>query len=97
VTAEDITRFSFENVAENLAVLENDQAEVLELQLEPTSTMAGQTIQSLDTELDGRFVIGAITREGSLITPRGDTELHVGDKIVVFVETSFADDLMAAV
>ena len=97
VTAEDITRFSFENVAENLAVLENDQAEVLELQLEPTSTMAGQTIQSLDTELDGRFVIGAITREGSLITPRGDTELHVGDKIVVFVETSSADDLMAAV
>lgn len=97
VTAEDITRFSFENVADNLAVLENDQAEVLELQLEDDSEMVGKTIVELDTDLDGRFVIGAITREGSLITPRGDTELRVGDKIVVFVETSFADDLMAAI
>lgn len=97
VTAEDITRFSFENVAENLAVLENDQAEVLELQLDSESSMVGKTIMELDTELDGRFVVGAITRDGSLITPRGDTEIHAGDKIVVFVETSFADELMAAV
>ncbi|MFT4946698.1 MAG: trk system potassium uptake protein TrkA [Natronomonas sp.] len=97
VTAEDITRFSFENVAENLAVLENDQAEVLELQIDEDSTMAGKTIQELDGELAGRFVVGAITREGSLITPRGSTELHAGDKIVVFVETAFADELMAAV
>jgi trk system potassium uptake protein TrkA len=97
VTAEDITRFSFENVAENLAVLENDQAEVLELQLNGDSKMVGKTIIALDKELNGRFVVGAITREGSLITPRGNTELHAGDKIVVFVETSFADDLMAAV
>ncbi len=97
VTAEDITRFSFENVAENLAVLENDQAEVLELQLDSESSIVGKTIMELDTELDGRFVVGAITRDGSLITPRGDTEIHAGDKIVVFVETSFADELMAAV
>ncbi|WP_336325927.1 Trk system potassium transporter TrkA [Halovenus sp. HT40] len=97
VTAEDITRFSFENVAENLAVLENDQAEVLELQLEADSEMVGKTIRGLDADLDGRFVVGAITREGSLITPRGDTELRAGDKIVVFVETSFAEELMAVV
>jgi trk system potassium uptake protein TrkA len=97
VTAEDITRFSFESVADNLAVLENDQAEVLELQIDSDSPVVGKTIQELDTELDGRFVVGAITREGSLITPRGDTGLHAGDKIVVFVETCFADDLTAAV
>jgi trk system potassium uptake protein TrkA len=96
VTAEDITRFSFESVADNLAVLENDQAEVLELQIDNDSPVVGKTIQELDTELDGRFVVGAITREGSLITPRGDTGLHAGDKIVVFVETCFADDLTAA-
>ena len=96
VTAEDITRFSFENVAENLAVLENDQAEVLELQVDGESSVVGKTILELDTELDGRFVVGAITREGSLITPRGNTELHAGDKVVVFVETSFADELIGA-
>ncbi|MXR51095.1 Trk system potassium transporter TrkA [Halovenus sp. WSH3] len=96
VTAEDITRFSFENVAENLAVLENDQAEVLELQIDADSALAGKTIRELDAELDGRFVVGAITREGSLITPRGDTEIRAGDKVVIFVESEFADELMAA-
>ena len=94
VTAEEITRFSFESVAENLAVLENDQAEVLELELTADSGMIGKTLEELDRELDGQFVVGAITRDNSFVTPRGDTVLEVGDHVVVFVETEFADDLM---
>lgn len=94
VTAEEITRFSFESVAENLAVLENDQAEVLELELTGDSGMVGKTLQELDRELDAQFVVGAITRENTFVTPRGDTVLEAGDHVVVFVETEFADDLM---
>jgi len=97
VTAEEITRFSFENTAENLAVLEDDQAEVLELELDPDSSMVGKTLIELDSELDGQFVFGAITRDNSFITPRGDTELKARDHVVVFVETSFADAFMASV
>jgi trk system potassium uptake protein TrkA len=96
VTAEEITRFSFENTAENLAVLEDDQAEVLELELDTESSMVGKTLKELDTELDGQFVFGAITRDNSFITPRGDTELKPGDHVVVFVETSFADTFMSS-
>jgi len=92
-TAEEITRFSFESVAENLAVLENDQAEVLELQLGKESQLVGKPIRDLDQEIDSQFVIGAIARGQSLITPRGDTELRPGDHIVVFVET----DTVAAI
>lgn len=95
VTAEEITRFSFVSVAENLAVLENDQAEVLELELDTDSSIVGKTLQELDRELDGQFVIGAITRKNTFITPRGETTFESGDHIIVFVETRFADELMS--
>jgi trk system potassium uptake protein TrkA len=95
VTAEEITRFSFESVAENLSVLENDQAEVLELELDSDSSMVGYTIRELDSELSGQFVVGAITRDGALITPRGDTTLEAGDHVIIFVQTSFADEIIA--
>jgi trk system potassium uptake protein TrkA len=94
-TAEEITRFSFESVAENLAVLENDQAEVLELQLGADSGLVGTPIEELDTDIEGQFVIGAIARGRSLITPRGDTVLRPGDHIVVFVESRHANGITA--
>jgi len=96
-TAEEITRFSFESIAENLAVLENDQAEVLELQLGPDSGLVGKPIRQLDEEIAGQFVIGAVTRGRTLITPRGDTELRPGDHIVVFVETDAVNEITALV
>jgi trk system potassium uptake protein TrkA len=95
VTAEEIIRFSFESVAENLAVLENDRAEVVELELTADSELVGRTIQELATELDGSFVIGAISRDYELVIPRGQTRLQEGDHVVVFAETSFVTDLTA--
>ena len=95
VTAEEIIRFSFESVAENIAVLENDQAEVLELELDADCALVGRPIQELVTEIDAKFVIGAIVRDRRHVTPRGDTVLRPGDHIVVLVETSFATELAA--
>jgi trk system potassium uptake protein TrkA len=95
VTAEEITRFSFESVAKNLSVLEHDRAEVLELELESDSELVGRTLQELATRIDEPFVVGAITRNRSLVIPRGETELEAGDHVVVFVETSFVDEIIA--
>ena len=89
-TAEEITRFSFDNTAKNLAVLGDDQANVLELELGPESSLVGRSIRELDTDISGTFVIGAVVRSLSLLTPRGDTELHPGDHIVVFAEPGVA-------
>jgi trk system potassium uptake protein TrkA len=97
VTAEEITRFTFENVAENISVLEHDQAEVLELELNDASDLVGQTIQELSGDIDFPFVIGAITRHQDVVTPRGDTELLAGDHIIFFVETSYVEDVIAMV
>lgn len=93
VTAEEIIRFSFDNVAENLAVLEHDQAEVLEFELEEDSDLVGRPLQELDAEIEFPFVIGAVTRDRSFISPRGGTVLEPGDHIVVFVETEYVSDL----
>jgi trk system potassium uptake protein TrkA len=97
VTAEEITRFTHRGPAENVALLEDDQAEVLELQIGDGSEIVDRSIESVATEIDADVVIGAITRGQEFITPRGDTVLRHGDHIVVFVEPSFADQLMSMV
>ncbi len=93
VTAEEITRFSYESVAENVAVLENDRAEVLELELAENCALVGRPIQELVADLDAAIVIGAITRDRRHVTPRGDTVLQPGDHVIVFVESSFVSEL----
>ncbi|MFC6753071.1 Trk system potassium transporter TrkA [Halorubrum tibetense] len=95
VTAEEITRFTFDSVAENIAVLENDRAEVLELQLTEGCKLVGRPISELVEEIDATFVIGAITRNHSLVTPRGDTVLQPGDHVILLVDSEFASDIAA--
>ena len=95
VTAEEITRFTHEGVAENIAVLENDQAEVVELELSESSELVGRSIQDIVADIDAELVVGAVTREFEFVTPRGDTVLQPRDHIVVFVETAFVDELTA--
>jgi trk system potassium uptake protein TrkA len=93
VTAEEITRFTHEGVAENISVLENDQAEVLELELSADCQLVGRPIEEAVADFEGDLVIGAIRRNGQNVIPRGETVLEEGDHIVVFIETAFVDEL----
>lgn len=97
VTAEEINRFSFARAAENMAVLENDRAEVLEVEIAAESDLIDTPLQDLVADIDGRFVVGALVRGRSLVPPRGSTELKPGDHVVFFVETEYADELMSRV
>jgi len=93
VTAEEITRFTYESVAENIAVLENDQAEVLELELTEGCGLVGRPISEIVADTDARFVIGAITRNRELVTPRGETVLRPGDHVILFVESDSVSEI----
>lgn len=95
VTAEEITRFTHEDIALNITVLENDQAEVLEIELDADSEFIGRSIQDIDESLDAEVVFGAVTRDGEFMVPRGDTILRAGDHIVVFVEGDFVDEMIS--
>jgi len=95
VAAEEIIRFSYETVAENIAVLEDDQAEVVEVELGAQSELIGKTITEAATKIDIPFVIGAITRDRTVISPRGDTTLRLGDHLIIFVSIDDANDIIA--
>ncbi|MCU4926806.1 Trk system potassium transporter TrkA [Halobacteria archaeon AArc-dxtr1] len=96
VTAEEITRFTREKRTENLAMLESDRAEVLEIEVDSDSHLLGRPIRETMAELPEGVVIGALTRDGAVIPPRGETVVEYGDHVVVFVETELVGEIADA-
>ena len=94
VVAEEITRFTRESGAENVALIESDKAEVVEIQVDAESVLAGERIQDSMAQLPQNVVVGAITRDGEFITPRGDTVVEVGDHVVLFLATTVIDQVL---
>jgi len=95
VTAEEITRFTRERQMENVAIIEPGAAEVLEVEITADSAIVDETIAEAMTDLPDGVVIGAITRNGDFVTPRGDTVLAAGDHVIAFVREDALDDLTA--
>ncbi len=85
VVAEEITRLTQSGKAENVAFIESDKAEVIEIEIDDSSVLAGRTIRESTADLPDGVVIGAITRRHEFVTPRGDTEISPGDHVVLFV------------
>ena len=80
--AEEIIRFTRKSGTEAISLLEEDRAEVLELEIPQTSPVVGRT-------LDEKFfppgtIVGAIVRGGRVIIPRGQDKLLPGDHAMVF-------------
>jgi trk system potassium uptake protein len=92
-TAEDIIRFTRINQTEKIAMLEHDRAEVIEVVLRDESALAGRKIADSVNDLPQGVVIGAISRGGDLITPRGETVLQPSDHIVLFVDVDHLDEI----
>jgi trk system potassium uptake protein TrkA len=86
-TAEEITRFTRGRQAENVSIVDGDRAEVLEVEIDAESVFADRTIREAAAELPDGVVVGAITRNGEFVVPRGDTVVEVGDHVVVFAES----------
>ncbi|UIO98478.1 Trk system potassium transporter TrkA [Halobaculum sp. CBA1158] len=93
VVAEEISRFTREGSAENVALIEDDRAEVLEVEVTEESLLANRPISESIHDFPDCLVIGAITREGELVTPRGDTVIRPDDHVVVFFEESVVDEV----
>lgn len=87
VTAEEIIRFTQERQIENLSLIEDRQAEVIELEIDENSILTNRPIKESITDLPSAVVIGAVTRDHEFIIPRGDTVIKSGDHIVLFVST----------
>jgi trk system potassium uptake protein TrkA len=90
--AEEITRFTREERAENVALIDSDRAEVVEIEVDADSVLADRPIRDSVQDLPAGVVIGAITRGGELVIPRGDTVIEINDHVVIFVDAAVIEE-----
>jgi trk system potassium uptake protein TrkA len=85
VTAEEIVRFTHDPRIRQLAMLEGDRFEVLDITVRDESPLCGRPFKELP--MTGSL-IGAIVRDGAAIFPHGEDELRPGDRAIIFAESS---------
>ena len=85
VTAEEMVRFAHDPRVRQLAMLEGDRFEVLDITVRPDSELCGTPFRELP--MTGSL-IGAIIRDGRAIFPHGDDVLMPGDRAIIFTESS---------
>jgi trk system potassium uptake protein len=95
-TAEEIVRFTRTDHTEKVAMVEHDRAEVIEIEVSDDSALTGRPIVDAAADLPEGVVIGALSRGGELITPRGTTVIEPGDHVVVFVDSKILDEVIEA-
>jgi trk system potassium uptake protein TrkA len=85
VTAEEIVRFAHDPRTKQVAMLEGNRYEVLDVTTRDSSRYVGTAFR--DMPVHGAL-IGAIVRNGSAIFPHGDDILQVGDRVILFTEAA---------
>jgi trk/ktr system potassium uptake protein len=90
VTAEEIVRFAHDPRTRQVAMIEGDRFEILDITTKPTSEYVG--LRFRDMPIRGAL-IGAIVRNGHAVFPRSDDVLQAGDRVIVFTEASRVPDV----
>jgi len=84
VIAEELVRFGHDPRIRQIAMLDDDRFEILDLTVRAESELADKRFDDLPKT---GTVIGAIVRDGSPLFPRGSDVLRAGDRVIVFVES----------
>ena len=84
VVAEEFVRFAHDPRIRQIAMLEGDRFEILDLTVRPDSELAGKQFDDLPQT---GSVIGAIIRDASVLFPHGSDSLLAGDRVIIFVES----------
>ncbi|MDQ3822092.1 MAG: Trk system potassium transporter TrkA [Actinomycetota bacterium] len=84
ITAEEIVRFAHDPRTRQVAMLEGDRYEILDVTVRPESRLVGTPFRELP--MTGAL-IGAIIRDGHAIFPHGDDALQPDDRVIVFTES----------
>lgn len=91
---EEILRHTRERRVEKITFFEHDQGEVVEVELSANSPLVGQPLGTAVRDMPGRFVVGAVVRDSSVLVPRGKTILKEGDHLVVFIDREVSDQVL---
>jgi trk system potassium uptake protein len=84
VIAEELVRFAHDPRIRQIAMLDDDRFEILDLTVRSDSELANKRFDDLPQT---GSVIGAIVRDGRVIFPHGDDQLLPGDRVIIFVES----------
>jgi trk system potassium uptake protein TrkA len=84
VTAEEIVRFAHDPRTQQVAMLEGDRFEVLDITTRADSEYVGKTFKEMPIR---GALIGAIVRNGVAVFPRSDEVLRPGDRAIIFTES----------
>lgn len=84
--AEEIIRFTRESGTEAVSLLEEDRAEVLELEIPEHSKVSNRPLN--ERMFPTGTIVGAIVRDQEVITPRGSDRLLPGDHAIIFAMES---------
>jgi trk system potassium uptake protein TrkA len=93
LTAEELVRFAHDPRTQQVAMLEEDRYEVLDVTVRAESALVNKRFRELP--MTGAL-IGAIVREGKAIFPHGDDVLLPGDRAIVFTESRRAGEVEKA-
>ena len=85
LTAEEIVRFARDPRTRQVAMLEQDRFEILDITVRPESKLAGKRFR--DLPMTGSL-IGAVVRNGEAMFPHGDDTLEAGDRAIIFTPSS---------
>ena len=93
VTAEEIVRFAHDPRIRQLAMLEGNRYEVLDITVRDDSEFVGKAFRDFPMN---DSLIGAIVRDGGAIFPHGGDMLLPGDRAIIFTEASRVADVEKA-
>ncbi len=65
----------------NLIPVGEGKVNITEVRLQPTAPVVGKTLRDLALPADS--LIAVVLRQGEALVPRGDTQLHAGDQLVL--------------
>jgi trk/ktr system potassium uptake protein len=90
VTAEEIVRFAHDPRTQQVAMIEGNRFEVLDITTKPSSEYVGLSFREMPIR---GAVIGAIVRDGAAVFPHSDDVLQAGDRVIVFTESARVADV----
>jgi trk system potassium uptake protein TrkA len=84
VIAEEFVRFAHDPRLRQIAMLDDDRFEILDLTVRADSSLAHKQFDDLPQT---GSMIGAVVRHGRVLFPHGSDTLEPGDRVIVFVES----------
>ncbi len=92
-TAEQMIRFAHDPRTQQVAILDDDRFEVLDVVVRAESKLANQRLRDMPKT---GSVIGAIVRDGVALFPRGDDVLLPGDRAIILTDATRASTVERA-